>query len=65
MAYIATVRPSVATAETATVYEYMRRVGGIDRVTGIVQVFRDDSFDSNHLLDLVLWHNHPGGSLTC
>jgi alkylhydroperoxidase family enzyme len=39
MAYIPTVPPSRATGETAEAYEYMRRVGGMDRVTRIVQVF--------------------------
>ena len=39
MAYILTVPPSRATGETSEAYEYMRQVGGIDRVTRIVQVF--------------------------
>jgi len=39
MAYIATVPPWRATGETGDAYEYMRQVGGIDRVTSIVQVF--------------------------
>lgn len=39
MAYIHTVPPSRATGETAEAYEYMRQVGGIDRVTRVVQVF--------------------------
>jgi hypothetical protein len=39
MTYIPTVSPSSATGETAEAYEYMRQVGGLDRVTTIVQAF--------------------------
>ena len=39
MAYIQTVPPSRATGETAEAYEYMRQVGGADRVTRVVQMF--------------------------
>ena len=39
MVYIRTVPPSRARGDTAEAYEYMRQVGGIDRVTRIVQVF--------------------------
>jgi hypothetical protein len=39
MAYIRTVPPSRATGETAEAYTYMRRVGGMDRVTRIAQAF--------------------------
>jgi alkylhydroperoxidase family enzyme len=39
VAYIPTIPPSRATGETAEAYEYMRRVGGMDRVTRIVEVF--------------------------
>lgn len=39
MAYIQTVPPSRSTGETAEAYAHMRQVGGIDRVTRVVQVF--------------------------
>jgi hypothetical protein len=39
MAFIATVPPSQATAETLDVYRYMRRVGGVGTIGQIVQLF--------------------------
>jgi alkylhydroperoxidase family enzyme len=39
MPHVRTIPPSHATGDTAQAYEYMRQVGGIDPVTGIVQVF--------------------------